>query len=210
MATLASGVLVKLVEELESHEKPLSDRKLVSYSTHAMFASLHQEQDKMVFCNQLLLGQLIFVEKLEVAHSVLVLKGIRPIPGRFPCVRNLEDLFAKEKSRDVEKKPQCRYRSLILSKSNSSDNSSRKTRNSDDHLAKKLIETSSRIFVPVKNYEHSSDSAMMFNLANDNNRSERKILRKSLSPLGKEVLRHKDVAMLIAVEALKRLLLLRH
>ncbi|KAM1590839.1 hypothetical protein ACFX15_034220 [Malus domestica] len=151
----------------------------------------------MVFCNQLLLGQLIFVEKLEVAHSVLVLKGIRPIPGRFPCVRNLEDLFAKEKSRDVEKKPQC-------------DNSSRKTRNSDDHLAKKLIETSSRIFVPVKNYEHSSDSAMMFNLANDNNRSERKILRKSLSPLGKEVLRHKDVAMLIAVEALKRLLLLRH
>ncbi|KAM2510661.1 hypothetical protein PS1_035140 [Malus domestica] len=184
-----------------------------------MFASLHQEQDKMVFCNQLLLGQLIFVEKLEVAHSVLVLKGIRPIPGRFPCVRNLEDLFAKEKSRDVEKKPQCRYRSLILSKSNSictatcygsGDNSSRKTRNSDDHLAKKLIETSSRIFVPVKNYEHSSDSAMMFNLANDNNRSERKILRKSLSPLGKEVLRHKDVAMLIAVEALKRLLLLRH
>ncbi|KAM1683712.1 hypothetical protein TB2_034367 [Malus domestica] len=210
MATLASGVLVKLVEELESHEKPLSDRKLVSYSTHAMFASLHQEQDKMVFCNQLLLGQLIFVEKLEAAHSVLVLKGIRPILGRFPCVRNLEDLFAKEKSRDVEKKPQCRYRSLILSKSNSSDNSSRKTRNSDDHLAKKLIETSSRIFVPVKNYEHSSDSAMMFNLANDNNRSERKILRKSLSPLGKEVLRHKDVAVLIAVEALKRLLLLRH
>ncbi|KAM1243313.1 hypothetical protein FF1_034882 [Malus domestica] len=197
MATLASGVLVKLVEELESHEKPLSDRKLVSYSTHAMFASLHQEQDKMVFCNQLLLGQLIFVEKLEAAHSVLVLKGIRPILGRFPCVRNLEDLFAKEKSRDVEKKPQC-------------DNSSRKTRNSDDHLAKKLIETSSRIFVPVKNYEHSSDSAMMFNLANDNNRSERKILRKSLSPLGKEVLRHKDVAVLIAVEALKRLLLLRH
>ncbi|KAM1043658.1 hypothetical protein ACFX2A_035703 [Malus domestica] len=164
----------------------------------------------MVFCNQLLLGQLIFVEKLEAAHSVLVLKGIRPISGRFPCVRNLEDLFTKEKSRDVEKKPQCRYRSLILSKSNSSDNSSRKTRNSDDHLAKKLIETSSRIFVPVKNYEHSSDSAMMFNLANDNNRSERKILRKSLSPLGKEVLRHKDVAMLIEVEALKRLLLLRH
>ncbi|KAM1136822.1 hypothetical protein PS2_034627 [Malus domestica] len=151
----------------------------------------------MVFCNQLLLGQLIFVEKLEAAHSVLVLKGIRPISGRFPCVRNLEDLFTKEKSRDVEKKPQC-------------DNSSRKTRNSDDHLAKKLIETSSRIFVPVKNYEHSSDSAMMFNLANDNNRSERKILRKSLSPLGKEVLRHKDVAMLIEVEALKRLLLLRH
>ncbi|TQD98209.1 hypothetical protein C1H46_016163 [Malus baccata] len=92
----------------------------------------------------------------------------------------------------------------------SGDNSSRKTRNSDDHLAKKLIETSSRIFVPVKNYEDSLDSAMVFNLADDNNRSERKILWKSLSPLGKEVLRHRDVAVLIAVEALKRLLLLRH
>ncbi|KAB2636025.1 hypothetical protein D8674_026559 [Pyrus ussuriensis x Pyrus communis] len=84
----------------------------------------------MVFCNQLLLGQLIFVEKLEAAHPVPMLKVIRPLSSRFPCVGNPEDLsaidklvdsrgasdLAMEKSRDVEKKPQCRYRSFIPSK----------------------------------------------------------------------------------------------
>lgn len=78
------------------------------------------------------------------------------------------------------------------------DHSSRKTRNTDDHLAKKLIETSSRISVPAKNSEHSLDSAMTFNLADDNNRSERKILWKSLSPFGKVILRGLSDRWLIA------------
>lgn len=157
MATLGSGVLVKLVEEMGSSGMALNDRKpvllqirsiipvlaeddlwpnqgfylKVSDSSHAMFVSLLQEQDDMVLCNQLQLGQLIFVEKLEAAHPVPVLKGIRPLPGRLPCVGNPADLFAidklvnskgasdlvMEKDRGVEKKPRGRYRSLSASKS---------------------------------------------------------------------------------------------
>ncbi|CAB4290678.1 unnamed protein product [Prunus armeniaca] len=157
MVTLGSGVLVKLVEEMGSSGKASNDRKpvllqirsiipvlaeddlwpnqgfylKVSDSSHAMFVSLLQEQDDMVLCNQLQLGQLIFVEKLEAAHPVPVLKGIRPLPGRFPCVGNPADLFAidklvnskgasdlvMEKDRGVEKKPRGRYRSLSASKS---------------------------------------------------------------------------------------------
>lgn len=155
MATLGSGVLLKLVEEMGSSGKAWNDKKPVllqirsiipllaeddlwpnqgfylnvSDSSHAMFVSLLQEQDDMVLCNQLQLGQLIFVEKLEAAHPVPVLKGIRPLPGRFPCVGNPADLFAIDKlvsskgASDLvmEKKPRGRYWSSSASKSRLSE-----------------------------------------------------------------------------------------
>ncbi|KAM1002980.1 hypothetical protein FF1_003302 [Malus domestica] len=112
MSTLGSCVLLKLVEEMGSHEKFLSDKKPVLLqirsiilvlvegdlwpnqgfylkildSMHAMFASLPQEQDDM----------------LEAAHSVPMLKGIGPFQGLFPCVGNPEDLFAIDKLADSE------------------------------------------------------------------------------------------------------------
>ncbi|XP_017970344.1 PREDICTED: uncharacterized protein LOC18608082 [Theobroma cacao] len=64
----------------------------VSDATHAMYVSLSQEEDEMVLCNKLQLGQFIYVEKLEVAYPVPVLKGVRPIPGRQPCDGDPKDL----------------------------------------------------------------------------------------------------------------------
>ncbi|OMO73874.1 hypothetical protein CCACVL1_17087 [Corchorus capsularis] len=64
----------------------------VADSTHAIYVSLSQEEDEMVLCNKLQLGQLIYVEKLEVAYPLPILKGINPIPGRQPCDGNPKDL----------------------------------------------------------------------------------------------------------------------
>ncbi|XWS68127.1 hypothetical protein CRYUN_Cryun04dG0063600 [Craigia yunnanensis] len=64
----------------------------VSDSTHASYVSLPQEEDEMVLCNKLQLGQFIYVEKLEVAYPVPMLKGVRPIPGRQPLNGDPKDL----------------------------------------------------------------------------------------------------------------------
>lgn len=88
MASLSSGILVKLLEEMGADEKESKNEKpillqirsiipvmadtdlwpkqgfhlKVSDSSHAMFVSLPQEQDELVLCNKLQLGQLLFVE----------------------------------------------------------------------------------------------------------------------------------------------------
>ncbi|KAB2602770.1 hypothetical protein D8674_003775 [Pyrus ussuriensis x Pyrus communis] len=136
MATLGSCVLLKLVEEMGSREKFLSDQKPVLLQIRSIIlvlakGDLWPNQDDIVLYNQLQLGQLLFVKKLEAAHPVPMLKGIGPFQGLYPCVGNPEDLFAVDKLadsrgasdlvmkkiRDVENTPQGRYRSLIASNS---------------------------------------------------------------------------------------------
>ncbi len=158
MANLSPGVLVKLLGEMGVDEKFLGDRKpvliqvrsiipvlaegdlwpnqgfylKVSDSSHAMYVSLPQEQDDMVLCNKLRLGQLIYVEKLEMAYPVPVVKGVKPLLGRHPCVgspKNLvvinnlvnvrgvsDSVSSIEKDNDVQKNLEERYRSLSNSK----------------------------------------------------------------------------------------------
>lgn len=64
----------------------------VSDSTHELFVSLPQEQDEMILNNKLQIGQFIYVEKLESAYPVPLLKGLRPIPGRQPFDRDPKHL----------------------------------------------------------------------------------------------------------------------
>ncbi|XVF01386.1 hypothetical protein REPUB_Repub04eG0083900 [Reevesia pubescens] len=64
----------------------------VSDSTHAIYVSLPQEEDEMILCNKLQLGQFIYVEKFEVAYPVPMLNGVRPIPGRQPLDGDAKDL----------------------------------------------------------------------------------------------------------------------
>ncbi|XVE49323.1 hypothetical protein DITRI_Ditri01bG0073500 [Diplodiscus trichospermus] len=120
MERLHSGVILKLLEDIgvqenaviDDCEKPallqirsiipvLAEDDLwpkqgflmkVSDSTHAICVSLPQEEDEMVLCNKLQLGQFIYVEKLEVAYPVPMLKGVRPIPGRQPFDGDPKDL----------------------------------------------------------------------------------------------------------------------
>uniref|UniRef100_A0A2N9J4G3 DUF936 domain-containing protein n=1 Tax=Fagus sylvatica TaxID=28930 RepID=A0A2N9J4G3_FAGSY len=172
MANLSPGVLVKLLGEMGVDEKFLGDRKpvliqvrsiipvlaegdlwpnqgfylKVSDSSHAMYVSLPQEQDDMVLCNKLRLGQLIYVEKLEMAYPVPVLKGVKPLLGRHPCVgspKNLvvinnlvnvrgvsDSVSSIEKDNDVLKNLEERYRSLSNSKVRPNEEKSRRSRRS--------------------------------------------------------------------------------
>jgi len=152
MANLSPGVLIKLLGEMgvdEVDRKPvlLQIRSIipamaegdlwpnqgfylkVSDSSHAMYVSLPHEQDDLVLCNKLRLGQLIYVEKLEMAYPVPVLNGVNPIQCRQPCVGSPKNLVvinnlanvrgvsdfvsSEEKDNDGQKKP---YRSLSTSK----------------------------------------------------------------------------------------------
>ncbi|KAJ7946158.1 DNA double-strand break repair Rad50 ATPase [Quillaja saponaria] len=126
MANLASGVLLKLLGEMNMENEPeqrkpslLQIRSIipvmaeddlwpnqgfylkVSDSSHATFVSLPQEEDEMVLSNKLQIGQLIYVEKLESTHLVPKIRGIKPVPGRHLCVGKPKDLVAIDKLIDL-------------------------------------------------------------------------------------------------------------
>ncbi|KAL2490870.1 Uncharacterized protein Adt_26498 [Abeliophyllum distichum] len=121
MVSLKNGVLVKLLEEMEMEEKDLDDvqksvllqiRSIipvleegtlwpnrgfflkVSDMAHQMFVSLPQEENDMILGNKLKLGQLVYVQKLEKASPVPLLRGITPVPGRHPCEGTPEDIVS--------------------------------------------------------------------------------------------------------------------
>ncbi|KAH9695180.1 hypothetical protein KPL71_022662 [Citrus sinensis] len=124
MGELSSGVLLKLLKEMEGKENESDDCRKpvllqvrsiipvlaegdnlwpnqgfflkVSDSSRAAYVSLPEEQGDMVLCNRLQLGQFIYVEKLEAAYPVPMLKGMKPVPGRHPCTGDPKDLFSIE------------------------------------------------------------------------------------------------------------------
>ncbi|KAJ7013376.1 hypothetical protein NC653_003150 [Populus alba x Populus x berolinensis] len=53
--------------------------------THALYVSLPQEQDELIIYDKLHLVQFMYVEKLEAAYLVPMLRGIKPLLGRHPC-----------------------------------------------------------------------------------------------------------------------------
>ncbi|CAN1288909.1 hypothetical protein LINPERPRIM_LOCUS20036 [Linum perenne] len=122
MEELESGVLVKFLKRMNGHGKKLRDPEpillqirsiipvlkngeiwpnqgfflKISDLTHAMFVSLPQEQDEMILGNKLQLGQFIYVERLEAAYPVPMIRGVRAIPGRHPCLGHPKDLLPSE------------------------------------------------------------------------------------------------------------------
>lgn len=159
MEELRSGVLVKFLQEMDVDGNTLRDCKpvllqirsiipvlrdgnlwpnqgfflKVSDLSHALYVSLPQQQDEMVLYNKLHLGQFIYVEKLEAAYPVPMLKGVTPLPGRHPCHGNPKDLlsmhnlinFLGEKNMEpiveeyndaIKKKPTVKLRSVSASK----------------------------------------------------------------------------------------------
>ncbi|XP_057541767.1 uncharacterized protein LOC130820420 [Amaranthus tricolor] len=120
MATLAPGVLVKLLDGMKKGVKPtgehrssllqvtdivpaeLDEKNLwpkhgfyikVSDSSHSIYVSLPYEQDDLVLSNKMQLGQFIYVDKLEPGSPVPIAKGTKPIPGRHPFMGTPEPLM---------------------------------------------------------------------------------------------------------------------
>ncbi|KAL6964106.1 hypothetical protein U1Q18_035161 [Sarracenia purpurea var. burkii] len=120
MASLKPGVLTKFLEDMNVDQKGSEDVRKpgllqirsiipvleegdlwpnrgfylkVSDLSHAMYVSLPHEHDEMIFSNSLQLGQFIYVQKLEAACPVPVLKGVMPVPGRHTCDGTPEDII---------------------------------------------------------------------------------------------------------------------
>lgn len=120
MATLVPGVLLKLLQHMNTDVKVAGEHRSsllqvvsivpalaggelfpnqgfylkVSDSSHATYVSLPDEHDDLILSDKIQLGQFIHVERLEAASPVPILRGVRPIPGRHPCVGTPEDIVA--------------------------------------------------------------------------------------------------------------------
>ncbi|KAL8104382.1 hypothetical protein AgCh_028550 [Apium graveolens] len=120
MATLVPGVLLMLLQHMNTNVKVGGEHRSsllqvvgivpalaggelfsnkgfylkVSDSSHATYVSLPDEHVDLILSDKIQLGQFIHVDRLQVASPVPVLYGVRPVPGRHPCVGSPEDLVA--------------------------------------------------------------------------------------------------------------------
>ncbi|KAL1317195.1 hypothetical protein HN51_069299 [Arachis hypogaea] len=120
MATLAPGILQKLLEGLKTGEKPTSEHRSsllqitdivpaeldekslfpkhgfyikLSDSSHSIYAALPSDQHDFVLSNKMQLGQFIYVDRLEPGSPVPIVRGAKPLPGRHPLVGTPEPLM---------------------------------------------------------------------------------------------------------------------
>ncbi|KAF7101320.1 hypothetical protein CFC21_102688 [Triticum aestivum] len=133
MASLVPGVLLKLLQHMNSDVKVAGEHRSsllqvvsivpalagsdlftnqgfylkVSDSSHATYVSLPEDQHDLILSDTIQLGQFIHVDRLEAATPVPILRGVRPVPGRHPCVGTPEDLVMTSSSKFLgEKKAQ--------------------------------------------------------------------------------------------------------
>ncbi|KAI3991670.1 hypothetical protein MKX01_038068 [Papaver californicum] len=121
MAALAPGILLKLLNGMNTGLKPTSEHRSsllqvtdivpadldeknllpkhgfyikVSDSSHSIYVSLPFEQDDLVLSNKMQLGQFIYVDRLEPGSPVPVIRGTKPIPGRHPFMGTPEPIMS--------------------------------------------------------------------------------------------------------------------
>ncbi|KAJ8759018.1 hypothetical protein K2173_003256 [Erythroxylum novogranatense] len=130
MASLAPGVLLKLLNGMNTGTKPTNEHRSsllqvtdivpadldeknlwpkhgfyikVSDSSHSIYVSLPSDQDDFVLSNKMQLGQYIYVDRLEPGSPVPVVKGAKPLPGRHPLVGTPEPIVGiREKGQKSE------------------------------------------------------------------------------------------------------------
>ncbi|ONK75133.1 uncharacterized protein A4U43_C03F13710 [Asparagus officinalis] len=119
MASLTPGVLIKLLKNIDTNIKIMGEHRSIllqvisivpaitgselwpdhgffikiSDSSHSTYVSLSKDDNELILSNKLQLGQFIYVDKVEAGTPVPVLVGVRPIPGRNPCIGNPKDLM---------------------------------------------------------------------------------------------------------------------
>ncbi|CAL9073269.1 unnamed protein product [Musa textilis] len=119
MASLTPGVLIKLLKNLNTDIKICGEYRSVllqvisivpaltgselwpdhgffikvSDSSHSTYVSLSKDDNDLILMNKLQLGQFIYIDKVETGTPVPVLVGVRPLPGRNPCIGNPKDLM---------------------------------------------------------------------------------------------------------------------
>lgn len=136
MATLAPGILLKLLNGINTGVKPTSEHRnsllqvtdivpadldekslfpkqgfyiKVSDSSHSIYVTLPSDEHDFVLSNKMQLGQFIYVDRLEPGSPVPVLKGAKPLPGRHPFIGTPEPLLGlREKSQAQAQAQSCK------------------------------------------------------------------------------------------------------
>lgn len=119
MASLTPGVLIKLLQSINSNVKVRGEYRSillqaisivpaltgpelwpdhgffikVSDSSHSTYVSLSKEDNELILNNKLQLGQFFYVDRMKAGTPVPTLVGVRPVPGRHPFVGNPKDLM---------------------------------------------------------------------------------------------------------------------
>ncbi|XP_077236968.1 serine/arginine repetitive matrix protein, putative (DUF936) [Tasmannia lanceolata] len=121
MATLTPGILLKLLQSMNSDTKVAGEHRSVllqivsivpalsgpdlwpnhgfyvqlSDSAHSTYVSLSDRENDLILANRLQLGQFTYVDRLDLDSPVPRVSGLRPIPGRHPFVGSPEPLIAR-------------------------------------------------------------------------------------------------------------------
>ncbi|EOA16144.1 hypothetical protein CARUB_v10004279mg [Capsella rubella] len=121
MASLAPGILLKLLQCMNSGTRPTGDHRSatlqvtgivpalagsdlwpnqgfyvqISDSLNSTYVSLSERDTDLILSNRLQLGQFIYIERLEFATPVPRAAGIRPVAGRHAFVGTPEPLIAR-------------------------------------------------------------------------------------------------------------------
>jgi hypothetical protein len=61
---------------------------------HATYVSLPDEHDDFILSDKIQLSQFVFVDCFEASSHVPLIRGVKPIPGRHPCVGTPENIVA--------------------------------------------------------------------------------------------------------------------
>ncbi|KAL5711496.1 hypothetical protein ACHQM5_021944 [Ranunculus cassubicifolius] len=121
MASLTPGILLKLLQSMNSDTKLLGEHRSVllqiigivpalagrdlwpnhgfyvqlSDSSNSTYVSLSERDNDLILTNRLQLGQFCYVDKLDFDSPVPRVSGIRPVAGRHPFVGSPEPVVAK-------------------------------------------------------------------------------------------------------------------
>ncbi|CDY64935.1 BnaCnng45570D [Brassica napus] len=121
MASLTRGILLKLLQCMNSNTRPTGDHRSailqvtgivpalagsdlwpnqgffvqISDSLNSTYVSLSERDTDLILTNRLQLGQFIYLERLEFSTPVPRAAGIRPVAGRHAFVGTPEPLIAR-------------------------------------------------------------------------------------------------------------------
>ncbi|KAI9117586.1 hypothetical protein K1719_011752 [Acacia pycnantha] len=121
MASLTQGILLKLLQAMNSNTRVTGDHRSallqvigivpalagsdlwpnhgfyvqLSDSLNSTYVSLSERDNELILTNRLQLGQFVYVDRFEFDSPLPCVSGIRPVAGRHPFVGSPEPLIAR-------------------------------------------------------------------------------------------------------------------
>ncbi|XP_010276350.1 PREDICTED: uncharacterized protein LOC104611119 [Nelumbo nucifera] len=91
--------VIEIVPSLAGGDDPWQSRGFflkVSDSLHSAYVSISDEDVDLIFSDKIQLGQFVHVARLDSGSPVPVLRGVKPVPKRRPCVGSPKDLVSSD------------------------------------------------------------------------------------------------------------------